>query len=149
MALDSASSPPATPFTFKITKSSSPATLPAPQARMSSIEFGFCGPGTLHNGDLVRFGKDGFVVHMIVAARGASLAGAQKIAELLKEGKNGQAQRLATGFTTFANILTHGASQQQVVHVRPGFWVLACLMDTQDGGEHTELGMERVIHITG
>lgn len=80
--------PPATPFTtFKITKSSSPARLPTPQARMSSIEFGFRGPGTLHNGDLVRFGNDGFVVHMIVAGRGASLAGAQKIAKLLKEGQ--------------------------------------------------------------
>jgi hypothetical protein len=44
--------------------------------------------------------------------------------------------------------LTHGAYQQQVVHVRPGYWVLACFMDTQDGREHTQLGMERVIHIT-
>jgi len=137
------------PFTtFKITKSPSPARLPAPQAAMSSIEFSFRGPGTLHNGDLVRFGNDGFLVHMIVAARGASLAGAQKIAKLLKEGKNGQAQRLATGGTTFVNVLTHGAFEQQVVHVRPGFWVLACFFDTQDHHEHTTLGMERVIHIT-
>jgi hypothetical protein len=37
---------------------------------------------------------------------------------------------------------------RQVVNVRPGFWVLACFMDTQDGREHTRLGMERVIHIT-
>ena len=85
---------------------------------------------------------------MMVAVRGASLAGARKIAKLLKEGKNGKAQRLATGFTTFVNILTHGAFEQQVVNVRPGFWVLACFFDTQDHREHTELGMERVIHIT-
>jgi len=149
VAVDLASSSPAPPFTtFNITKSPSPAKLPAPQARMSSIEFSFRGPGTLHNGDLVRFGNDGFLVHMIVAARGASLAGAQKIAKLLKEGKNAQAQRLATGFTTFVNILTHGAFEQQVVNVRPGFWVLACFFDTQDHREHTTLGMERVIHIT-
>jgi hypothetical protein len=148
VAADAGPTPPVF-TTFTITKAASPARLPAPQARMSSIEFGFRGPGTLHNGDLVRFGNDGFLVHMIVAARGASLAGAQKIAKLLKEGKNGQAQHLATGFTTFFNILTHGAFQQQVVHVRPGFWVLACFMDTQDGREHTRLGMERVIHITG
>ncbi len=115
---------------------------------MSSIEFSFRGPGTLHNGDLVRFGNDGFLVHMIVAARGVSLAGAQKIAKLLKKGKDRQAQQLATGFNAFVNILTHGAFQQQVVHVRPGFWVLACLFDTQDHREHTTLGMERVIHIT-
>ena len=131
-----------------MSKAASPAKLPAPKAAMSSIEFSFRGPGTLRNGDLVRFGNDGFLVHMMVAARGASLAGAQKIAKLLKEGKNGQAQRLATGFTTFVNILTHGASEQQVVHVRPGFWVLACFFDTQDHREHTTLGMERVIHIT-
>jgi len=42
----------------------------------------------------------------------------------------------------------HGAAEQQVVHVRPGFWVLACFFDTQDHREHTTLGMERVIHIT-
>jgi len=51
-------------------------------------------------------------------------------------------------FTTFFNALTHGAAEQQVVHVRPGFWVLACFFDTQDHREHTTLGMERVIHIT-
>ena len=59
----------------------------------------------------------------------------------------GQAQRLATGFYAFDNILTHGAYQQQVIHNRPGYWVLACFMDTQDHREHTTLGMERVIHI--
>src|SRR5690349_3228466 len=149
VAVDLGSSTSAPPFTtFKITKSSSPATLPAPKATVSSVEFSFRGPGILHNGDLVRFGNDGFLVHMIVAFRGASLAGAQKIAKLLKEGKNGKAQRLATGFTAFVNILTHGAFEQQVVHVRPGFWVLACFFDTQDHREHTTLGMERVIHIT-
>ena len=147
--MDSGSSSPTTTFTtFNITKAASPAKLPAPQARMSSIEFSFRGPGTLHNGDLVRFGNDGFLVYMMVAARGASLAGAQKIAKLLKEGKTRRAFRLATGSATFFNILTHGASEQQVVHVRPGFWVLACFFDTQDHREHTTLGMERVIHIT-
>jgi len=147
VALDATSrTPPLT--TFTIAKASSPATLPAPQATVSSIEFGFRGPGTLRNGELVRFANHGFLVHMIVAARGASRAGAHKIAKLLKAGKDGAAQRLATGFTTFFNILTHGAYQQQVVHVRPGYWVLACFQATQDGREHTRLGMERVIHIT-
>jgi hypothetical protein len=147
VALDATSrTPPLT--TFTIAKASSPAKLPAPQATVSSIEFGFRGPGTLRNGELVRFANHGFLVHMIVAARGASRAGASKIAKLLKAGKDGAAQRLATGFTAFFNILTHGAYQQQVVHVRPGYWVLACFMATQDGREHTQLGMERVIHIT-
>jgi hypothetical protein len=47
----------------------------------------------------------------------------------------------------FFDLLTHGAYQQQVVRNRPGYWVLACFMDTQDGRDHTVLGMERVIHI--
>ena len=66
----------------------------------------------------------------------------------VRQGKDRQAFRLATGFASFFEILSHGAFQQQVVHVRPGFWVLACLFDTQDHREHTRLGMERVIHIT-
>ena len=148
VALDATSrTPPLT--TFTIAKASSPARLPTPQATVSSIEFGFHGPGTLHNGELVRSANAGFLVHMIVAGRGANLAGATKIAKLLRAGKDGAAQRLVTGFTTFFNILTHGAYQQQVVHVRPGYWVLACFQSTQDGREHTRLGMVRVIHITG
>jgi hypothetical protein len=133
--------------TFVITKSQSPASLPKPQATVASIEFGFRGAVRLHDGDLVRFANHGFLVHMIVAARARSAAGAREIARLLKAGKNGQAGRLATNSYAFANILSHGGYQQQVIHNRPGFWVLACFMDTQDHREHTVLGMERVIQI--
>jgi hypothetical protein len=148
VAIDLASNaknPPLT--TFTIAKAAAPARLPKPQATISAIEFGFRGPGRLHDGELVRFANHGFVVHMIVAARGRTAAGARKIARLLKAGKNGKAQRLATDFYSFYNIMTHGAYQQQVIHNRPGHWVLACFMDTQDGREHTRLGMERVIRI--
>ena len=148
VALDLSSNakvPPGTQFT--VYKASSPARLPKPQATIASIEFGFRGASRLHDGELVRFANHGFLVHMIVAARGRSLAGARQIARLLKAGKDNQAQRLATGFYSFANILTHGAYQQQVIHNRPGYWVVACFMDTQDHREHTQLGMERVIHI--
>jgi hypothetical protein len=134
--------------TFTIAKASSPAQLPAPQAAISAIEFGFRGPRTLSNGELVRFANHGFLVHMIVAAEGKDLRGARRIAALLKAGKDGQAQQLAVGFTSFANPLSHGAFQQLAVNVKPGYWVLACFMNTQDGREHTQLGMERVIHIT-
>jgi|SRR5215813_2048803 len=137
--------PPLAPFV--IPKAASPATLPKPQATIASIEFGFRGPVLLHDGELVRFANHGFLVHMIVAARARSAAGAREIARLLKAGKNGQAGRLATNFYAFDNILTHGAAQQLVIHNRPGFWVLACFMDTQDHREHTVLGMERVIRI--
>ena len=108
---------------------------------------GFRGPGRLHDGELVRVANHGFLVHMIIAIRGRTAAGARQIARLLKEGKDGQAQRLATGFYNFDNALTHGAYQQQVIHNRPGYWVLACFLDTQDHREHTQLGMERVIRI--
>jgi hypothetical protein len=101
----------------------------------------------LHDGELVRFANNGFLVHMIVAARARSAAGAHEIARLLKAGENGQAQHLATNFFAFDNLLSRGAYQQFVIHNRPGYWVLACFMDTQDHREHTMLGMERVIQI--
>jgi hypothetical protein len=140
-----AKTPPLT--TFTISKATAPASLPKPEATISAIEFGFSGASRLHDGELVRFANHGFLVHMIVAVRGPNAAGARKIARLLKAGRDGQAQRLATGFYSFYNIMTHGAFQQQVIHNRPGFWVLACFMSTQDHREHTRLGMERVIRI--
>ena len=137
--------PPLTSFTIKA--AGSPATLPRPQATVASIEFGFQGPGRLHDGELVRFANHGFLVHMIVGIRARSATGARQIARLLRAGKDNQAQRLATGFYGFDNVLSHGAYQQLVIHNRPGYWVLACFMDTQDHREHTTLGMERVIRI--
>jgi hypothetical protein len=141
----SQSNPPVT--TFKISASTSPAPLPKPRASLNSIEFGFRGPSTLRDGELVRFGNHGFLVHMMFAARGGSKARANRIAALLKAGKDGKAQKLADGSYLFFGILTHDQSQQQIVSLRPGYWVIACFMDTQDGREHTTLGMERVIHI--
>jgi hypothetical protein len=133
--------------TFTITRAASPARLPRPQATIASIEFGFRGPARLHDGELVRFANHGFLVHMIVAIGARDAAGAREIARLLKAGQDGKAQRIATGFYTFFNVLSHGAFQQQVIRNRPGYWVLACFMDTQDHREHTTLGMERIIRI--
>jgi len=48
-----------------------------------------------------------------------------RIARLLQEGKDGKAQRLATGVCAFDNIGAHGACQQQVIRGRPARWVLA------------------------
>jgi hypothetical protein len=79
--------------------------------------------------------------------RANSRIGALKIATLLLAGKDAQAQKLAVGFTSFAGPLSPGAFQQLALNVHPGYWVLACFMNTQDGREHTQLGMERVIHI--
>jgi hypothetical protein len=149
VALDTAGQNPAKwPFTaFVIRPASSPAALPAPQATLSAIEFGFRGPGTLRDGQLVRFANSGWLVHMIVAARAPSAAVARQIVQLLQQGKDSQAQRLSDNFATFAGPLSHGAFQQLVVDVQPGFWVVACFMNSQDGREHTQLGMERVIQV--
>jgi hypothetical protein len=151
VALDTAGQNPAKwPFTtFTIGRAGSPATLPAPSATITAIDFGFRGPGTLHDGQLVRFANHGWLVHMVVAARGSSLAVANKIAGLLLAGKDNQAQGMADGFYSFAGPLSHGAAQQLTLNVQPGYWVIACFMNTQDGREHTQLGMERVVHITG
>jgi hypothetical protein len=34
-----------------------------------------------------------------------------------------------------------------VLHAKPGYYVEVCHMDTQDGREHTRLGMERLIRV--
>ena len=37
--------------------------------------------------------------------------------------------------------------QQMVLDGKPGYYVEACFMDTQDGREHVQLGMERLVRI--
>jgi len=137
--------PPLTPFT--IIKAASPAKLPAPKATVSAIEFGFRGSGMLHKGQLVRFANHGFLVHMIDFGRARSAADARKAARLLRQGKLRQVGPLLTGGGTFLGPVSHGAFQQLVIHNRPGYYVLACFMETQDGRDHIRLGMERVIRI--
>ena len=132
---------------FTLSRAAHPAALPAPKTTVTAIDFAFRGPGTLRDGTLVRFVNHGYLVHMFVAARGSSAAVANKIATLLHEGKDNQAQALADGLATFAGPLSHGSFQQEVLNVQPGYWVIACFMNAQDGREHTVLGMERVIHI--
>lgn len=135
------------PFTtFVIATAAHPAALPRPAATIAAIEFGFRGPGRLHRGDLVRFANHGFLVHMIVFVTASSHRDARKIARFLHQGRDGKAQHLATGFGTFAGPLSHGAYQQLVVRHR-GWYVLACFMQTQDGRDHTRLGMERVLRV--
>ena len=55
--------------------------------------------------------------------------------------------KLAIGETGFLDPASHGAHQQEKLSARAGYWVLACFMETQDGRDHTQLGMERVIQI--
>jgi hypothetical protein len=150
VAIDLASNaknPPLT--TFTIAKAAAPARLPKPQATISAIEFGFRGPSTLHDGELVRFQNDGFLVHMIIGLRARNAADARQIAKLLLAGKDAKTGPFTVGFEGFMSPVSSGAVQQQELHVKPGSYVLACFMTTQDGREHTQLGMVRVVKVVG
>ena len=133
--------------TFTVWPNPYPAALPAAGATISSHEFGFGGPAKISDGEVVRWANPGFLVHMIVGIEAPNLATAQKVSALLKAGHDNAAQSLATGFFGWDGQLSHGQSFETVVSQQPGFWVIACFMDTQDGREHTTLGMERVIQI--
>ena len=72
-----------TPFT--IAKSAHPAALPHPDATVTAIDFAFRGATTLHDGELVRFENDGYLIHMVMWASTPSVADAKKAeADLLK-----------------------------------------------------------------
>jgi uncharacterized cupredoxin-like copper-binding protein len=132
---------------FTVAAAKAPATLPTPEATIRSIEFAFRGPSTLHDGELVRFENEGFLVHMDIGIQAKSEKDAKRLAKLLLAGKEKQAHKLAVGGVTFAGPVSNGAFQQETVTAKPGWYVQACFMDTQDGRSHTALGMERVIKI--
>jgi len=134
--------------TFTVTAAPAPAALQAPQAVEKTIDFGFKGPGTLHDGELVRFQNEGFLVHMMIAFPTRSFHSARKLAAAMLAGRERAAFKLVSGAPFgFFGPLSSGSFQQEIVTARPGWYVLACFMDTQDGRVHTRLGMERVIHV--
>jgi hypothetical protein len=133
--------------TFTVWPNDDPAALPAPGATISSIDFGFTGATQISDGEVVRFANDGFVVHMVIGIEAPSQATAKKIAADLKAGNDNAAQGLAIGGFGWDGGISHGQSLEAVINQKPGYWVIACFMDTQDGREHTTLGMERVIQI--
>jgi hypothetical protein len=131
-----------------ITASPAPAALPAAQAVEKTIEFGFRGPATLKVGEVVRFENEGFLVHMNVAFPVKSKRAATEAARLLKEGKEKKVFKLISGQPfSFYGPLGTGAFQQETITEKPGWYVQACFMATQDGRVHTALGMERAFHI--
>jgi hypothetical protein len=133
---------------FTVTAAASPAVLPAPQATVRSIEFGFRGPTTLHDGELVRFENEGFLVHMDVAFPAKNKKDAKKIVQGLLTGKEKGLEKLVVGAPfTFFGPASPGAFQQETITAKPGWYVQACFMETQDGRIHTRLGMERIIKI--
>jgi len=134
--------------TFTVARAKAPATLPTPEATIRSIEFGFRGPSTLHDGELVRFENEGFLVHMDILFPVKSHSAAKKVAKDLLTGHEKGIEKLVTGEPFGVGPLSHEAFQQQTITAKPGWYVQACFMETQDKRDHTRLGMERIIKIT-
>jgi hypothetical protein len=142
------SGPPKAHTSFTVAASASPVPLPAPQATVRAVDFGFTGPTTLHVGELVRFENEGFVIHMDVAARVKDMKTAKKLVKAFLAGNERAAEKLSNGGASFAGPLSTGAYQQETITAKPGIYVQACFMTAQDHRSHTVLGMERIIKIT-
>jgi hypothetical protein len=133
---------------FAIAASPLPAVLPAAQATEKTIEFGFRGPSVLHVGEVVRFENEGYLVHMNLGFPVKSKKAAQKVAAALLSGHEKGLEKLVAGPpASFAGPLSSEAFQQEVITAKPGWYVQACFMPTQDGRPHTLIGMERIIKI--
>ena len=133
---------------FTVSAAAAPMALPTPQATVRSIEFGFRGPSILHDGELVRFENEGFLVHMDFAVPVKSKRAAQQAVRDLLAGREKAVEKLIVGApVSFAGPLSHEAFQQETITAKPGWYVQVCFMETQDGRDHTRLGMERIIKI--
>ena len=135
--------------TFTVTANSAPATLPTPGATITTQEFRFLAPSRLHNGELVRFMNGGYLVHMVLGIPVGNMASAKKVVKLLRAGKDNKAMRLIVGPPPgWVGTFSPGGIVQEAISAKPGVYVIACFMDTQDHREHTQLGMEKIIRIT-
>jgi hypothetical protein len=136
-----------TPFT--VARSTDPALLPAPDAEIDGIDFAFRGPTALHDGEVVRFKNDGYLIHMFLYAQVKTPADAAKAEALLLANNVPEAKKLyATGVHgQFAGPLSHAELQQEVINQPPGTYILLCAMNAQDGRDHYVLGMFRTITI--
>jgi hypothetical protein len=134
---------------FTVTPSAAPAVLPVPGAEIDAIDFGFRGASTLHDGELVRFKNDGYLIHMFLFAQAKSAADATKAEALLLAGKgNEAAKKYSTGVAgQFVGPLSHANLQQEVINEPPGVYVIYCAMNAEDGRDHFQLGMFRTITI--
>jgi len=133
---------------FTVTAAAAPVALPTPQATERSIEFGFRGPTTLHDGEVVRFENEGFLVHMDFAFPVKTRSAALKIVHALLTGHEKGIEKLVAGEpVSFAGPLAHEAFVQETITAKPDWYVQVCFMETQDGRDHTRLGMERIIKI--
>lgn len=136
---------------FNVASSPTPAALPAARATLTSIEFGFRGQRVLHNGSIVREMNGGFLVHMNDLIGVRSKAAGKKVIAAFLAGPNAGPRSLRKYLTgVFIDLMdpaSPGALQQETLHAKPGYYVEACFMNTGDGREHTQLGMERLIKV--
>jgi hypothetical protein len=134
---------------FKVHQTGAPAAVPAAAATETSIEFGFKGPKVLHKGSIVRAVNGGYLVHMDDLIGVKSKAAGQTLVKKLRAGAKRKAvQKYLNGqFVTLMDPASPGAMQQMVLNAKPGFYVQACFMDTQDGRPHVVLGMERLVQV--
>jgi hypothetical protein len=149
VAIDGAVNGPTPPTTtFSISENKSPMTLPPADEWQKSVDFRFRGPSTLHVGQLIRASNAGWVVHMLIGFQVKNPAMGRQVMRDLRAGQDGKIQKLVgPGFFSLFGPVSHGAVQQFVLQAAPGWYVEACFMDTQDGHEHTQLGMERLVHV--
>jgi hypothetical protein len=134
---------------FTISASSSPASLPAPGGTVKAIDFGYRGAATLHDGELVRFENDGYLIHMVEYAKTGSVSNAKKAEKFLLAGQLQKAKKYVIAPPgQFAGPLSTGAMEQETITQSPGVYVILCLMNAEDGRDHYQLGMFRTIRIT-
>ena len=95
----------------------------------------------------MRFQNDGFLVHPIQGIGVKNAKTARRLTVLLRAANDKEAPKLGISFPEFAGPLSPGGIQQEVINERPGIYVLASILRTQDGREQTQLGMERTIQI--
>ena len=81
---------------FAITAAKAPVALPAPQRR-SARSIGFRGPTTIHDGELVRFENEGFLVHMDIAVPVKNMKAARQLVKDMKTGNEKAAGKLSPG----------------------------------------------------
>lgn len=148
LAVDLSSRNPDPPHaTFVIGQALQPRSLPNAGATISAIDFGFRGPSTLHDGELVRFQNNGFVVHPVQGIGVRNAKTARRLTALLRAANDKEAPKLGISFPEFAGPLSPGGVQQELINEPPGIYVLASILPTQDGREQTQIGMERTIQI--
>lgn len=134
---------------FTVTQASAPAALPAASATQTAIEFGFRGPTVLHVGTIVRAQNKGWLVHMVTLNGVKNKAAGMALMKVLHIKSTFRAAKpfLNGSFVNLLSPASTGAMQQMVLNAKPGWYVEACFMDTQDGREHVQLGMERLVKV--